>query len=990
MAITTNTPKINRIIRMTEFDKLRTSYNENTLYLCTDSLIMYYDESIAKQKQPFSYIGVKTINDLLHNITPNIGTHYYCWEDNSLWYWNRRWINEWSDSRYPSAYVWEYPPTPDSPSNLDGVYNHDFVLGNNGLLGDGSVVIRDRNRIIKGKLYVNDNNDNLIFSSYLGGGIRFLPNGKMDTDGELFIGDEGKSIWRTELSFLNNEAYVDYTEKPEEDNNEYKNSTHRYKIFHEGNLNAAAIKILTPEDVYTKLMDPSLPNVLDLNVSHIGGKSIDEISLVGHKHAASDITDFNTESRKQASVEIKAVMGTLQGDGVTVTHDSVNSRYKISANNFKLSFGGGASGNGTINHLGDTSIQLTVDPTKHVHSNYISRMDDLQKQITQLDVMDKNDYYTKTQTDSLLDDVKGTTTPTSGKPLLVNNNLKLPGTALAADKFSTSKTVNFTGDITGTLSTDFSGTTNVALNAANIVSVTPTEGKALLVDKNGNLPGNAQSASELDHTIKINLLKEVTGTGTLDTSKNKVDINCTLVPGDNILQTKDLGVKVANIDTTTGKIPVSLIPQMEGGLTPKGTFSPSAGYPSTNPKEGEFWIADSTGTLGGETYNKGDWLVYVNGGWTHVQLLNSVTSVNGKSGAVTLKANDVGAISTNLINYNSGDLIPNGYIVKTSAAGQIKGAKVEALINKFSIGSDTNSAIEIASNSTNTQTDGTQNLGLNFNITSKGYTDIKNNAAHDIQSNGTTLSHKRYINFGDGLKVDNSATNGITITAEGGASNLFFWDGKSGTSNTENITLWQDIVDTAQNSEEPVLVISRKQDNTSGYDLILTLSKNTITSSTASITLLGYISDIKKSTNATSGDTVSYTRGKVTLTLSSSTVTAVSDIGIETQTSTAYLPTNATSVTGYTPSHNYHPATKKYVDDKVASVGKVYTTTVGNGTAKDITITHNLGTEDVIVQCRLVSTKEQVFVANTIVNTNSIKLSFANAPAANSVKVIIK
>lgn len=989
MAITTKTPKINRIIRMTEFDKLRTAYSANTLYMCTDTMLMYYDESPIKQKQPFAYIGVKTINDLLYNITPNIGTHYYCWEDNSLWYWNRRWINEWSDSRYPSAYVYDTPPTVDSPSDLDGVYNHDYVLDNNGLLGDGSVVIRDRNRIIKGKIHINDSNDNLVFSSFLGGGIRFLPNGKMDTDGELLIGDEGKSIWRTELSLLNNESYVDYTENPELDNNPYKNDTHRYKIFHEGNLDASDIKVLTPQDIYTKLLDPSLPNTFDFNVSHVGGKTIDEISLVGHKHTSTDITDFNTASRKQAAIEVKSVMDTLAGDGVTVTHDSINDKYKISANNFKLSFGGGASGNGTITHLTDTAIQLTVDPSKHVHDNYIKRMDDLQKQISQIDAMDKNDYYTKTQTDTIVNNVKGTTTPVSGKPLLVNSNLELPGTATASTKFNSAKTVNFTGDITGTLSTDFSGTTNVALNAANIVSTTPTEGKALLVDKNGNLPGNSETSSALDHTIQINLLKQVVGTGTLDTSKNKVDINCTLQPGDNILQTKDLGVTVANIDTSTGKIPSSLIPQIEGSLTPKGSFDPANGYPSTNPSEGDFWIASTNGTLGGETYSKGDWLVYVNSEWTHIQLLNSVSSVNGKTGAVTLNANDVNAISKTLITYNSGDQIPNGYVVKTSANGQITGAKIEALIDKFSIATDNNSAVQILSNSSNTQTDGTQDLGLNLGITTKGYTDIKNQVGFDIQNHGVTLAHSKYINFSTGLSAKISG-NSIVVESDGdiGSYAGIFLDRKNTAGVLNDVKNKINMMYPDRSTKPFILTVLTTNGKVINYVID---DNNPDLPVSGSITLTSEPYITSESDNI--GVIIKQTTYSLTLTTDANG--EVSSIGGDISTTktlgkflTTVKPDTVTSMTTFTPTQDWHPVSKKYVDDKVSGVTfKRYTTLIGNGTATSYTVTHNLNSKNVIVQCRLESTGEQVFVSNKIVDANKVQIDFNTVPASNSIRV---
>ena len=269
------TPTINGIIRMTEFDLLRTKIKQGYMYMCLDSLNLYYDETDSRRVR-YTYVSIKTANDLFYNITPSSGTTYYCWEDNSLWLWMNKWISLWTDSTYPAAYNYDSAnPTSANPSSLNYVYYNDdpnTPVDTNGLLKDGSVIVRDRNRIIKGKIYIEDNNDNLTISSFLGGGIRFLPNGKMDTDGELLIGDDGKSIFRTELHLLNNEAYIDYSEDPDSDPSDYPNDKHIYEIFHSGNLDVSAIKVLNPLDIYNKLLDDSLPDPLEFSVKYLNGK----------------------------------------------------------------------------------------------------------------------------------------------------------------------------------------------------------------------------------------------------------------------------------------------------------------------------------------------------------------------------------------------------------------------------------------------------------------------------------------------------------------------------------------------------------------------------------------------------------------------------------------------------------------------------------------------------------------------------------------------
>lgn len=985
-----NTPKINRIYRMTEFDQLRTAIKEGNMYICTDSLQMYYDESNVKRSK-YVYTGIKTINDLMYNTSPSYGVSYYCWEDNSLWLWLNKWITLYADTNYPSAYIYTTYPTTEEPGQLNSVFNINNVLDNNGLLQDGSVVIRDGHRIIKGKLFVNEENDNLTFSSFLGGGIRLLPNGEIDTNGELFIGDEGESFLRSSLLIKNNEEYIDYSEHPELDENPYKNDTHKYKVYHEGNLDTSAILEMTPQQIYQKLQDKSLPDPLDLSVSMISGKTIDDISLVGHKHIANDITNFNEQARNQASIEIRNVLTGIQGEGITITPLG-NDDYRFSANDFTLTFTGGVVGSSTVSHLTNTTLNLSVDPTKHIHQNYIDRMDDIQVQINNINAMDKNDYYTKSETDNLIDDLQGTVTPVSGKPLLVNEDGILPGIVTSANKLTSNKTITFTGDITGTLTTDFSANSIVELNASNIVSVVPETGKALLVDSNGNLPGNSETASALNHPIQINLTNEVLGSGQLDTTKNSMSISATLNPGDNILQTKDLGVTVANLDED-GLIPENLIPLgAGGGLIPQGTFVPSSGYPSDNPHNGDFWIASTSGTLNGEQYNAGDWCLYINNEWQHISQSNTVVSVNGKQGTVVLTADDINAISNTYINYNVGQTIPSGYIVRTSDDGIITGASVEKLTNEFEVTTDSNSDIEVATNSTNPSTDGSTDLGLNLQITQTGLNKIQDEVGFTVQNSGVNLNHRPYINFNSGFNITTDEST-ITINTQNKYSNCIFID----LNNTNyNSTQFLNTLTELYNSrvENPFIIYVRgtvTSNRIAGF-CIDNNSVNLQESNTFTITSNVNFCDLKHLTNGYTQ--LGSTNYKLKITTNTdaniSKLELTSDITVL---GTVLSTTNNTggNITTFIPTMDWQPATKKYVDDAVSySQALGYTTNIGDGTNTSYTINHGLENENVIVQCRLVNTGEQVWVNNTIVDKNHVTIQFAKAPASNSVQVIVK
>lgn len=728
------------------------------MYMCLDSQKLYYDQD-SVTRTIYNYQGVKTVNDLMHNITPSLNTTYYCWEDNSLWLWMNKWITLWTDKTYPSAYVYENYPSPGSPSSLNPVYRNDEPLwpaDDNGLLKDGSVVVRDRNRIIKGKLYIDDGNDNLVISSYLGGGLRLLPNGHLDTDGEFFIGDEGTSFIRSKLLHLNNETYVDYTEAPELDNNPYKNDTHRYMIYHEGNIDAAALKVLTPQELYQKLLDTKLPNPLQFNVAKLNGLTSDEYAKTEHTHLAEDITDFNDKAQSQASLVLKNAFANVDAKGLTASYEALTQKLLLDVNDFTITLSGGVVGSGTVKDLTDTAIKVTVDPNAHKHQNYLDIMQDLQDQIDVLARLNPNNYYTRTQTDALLQGITPTDTPIPGKALKVDTNGILPGTALATTKFEDPITINFTKDITGTVTTDFSASPiNIELDAGGILTTTAQPGKGIKVNDDGDLPVNATTSSALNHNITVNLTGDVTGSSILDTSLNKFDLKTTLVLPDTVLTKEDLDDLIPGLDKD-GKIDVDRLPDIAVGLDHRGVWDPSTGAPSSDPIEGLIWSASANGDFNGETYQKGDWCAYINNEWTYISTNRNTVSVNGKDGIVTLTYSDVDAISDELIDYSLGSEIPQGKVVRTSQNGIIEGVKVDALTNEFNLLSDTVGDVIFHSDSTNVKTDGTTDLDVKMMITEDGYQNIIDNTARVIKnSNDVELDYKKGLKFSKDFIVTN-------------------------------------------------------------------------------------------------------------------------------------------------------------------------------------------------------------------------------------------
>jgi len=74
--------------------------------------------------------------------------------------------------------------------------------------------------------------------------------------------------------------------------------------------------------------------------------------------------------------------------------------------------------------------------------------------------------------------------------------------------------------------------------------------------------------------------------------------------------------------------------------------------------------------------------------------------------------------------------------------------------------------------------------------------------------------------------------------------------------------------------------------------------------------------------------------------------------------------------------------------DTAGLAGTVYTTTIGDGSATNYTITHSLGTRDVVVVARnAASPYEVIDVRWEATTTGTVKLDFSSAPSSNSVRV---
>lgn len=92
-------------------------------------------------------------------------------------------------------------------------------------------------------------------------------------------------------------------------------------------------------------------------------------------------------------------------------------------------------------------------------------------------------------------------------------------------------------------------------------------------------------------------------------------------------------------------------------------------------------------------------------------------------------------------------------------------------------------------------------------------------------------------------------------------------------------------------------------------------------------------------------------------------------------------------LTGTITSHTHNYAATNHNHNGVYT--RKYATNIGDGSAKTITVTHNLGTEDVTVSVREVSSKQIVFADVQIVDTNNVDILFNSAPTSGEYRVVI-
>ena len=303
------------IIKTREHDLMYLDITDGNYYACEDSDNFYYDN--ASERTPQDVEMLYTEKARLYGTIPVEGKRYYVWETNELWIYRNGWKVLVGGTKPADGYI---PVQGDSGYNLERIDG--TSADSNGLLGDGSVCIRDENRIIKGKAYIDKETDNLVFSSFMGGGISFFPNGSSNTKGALLINPHMKLAGVRVYSYADNNyiqvSLTDYLAHQEQ----YDNATNylvtkRFEIVSDG-YGVYNGQLNTTDEIYVHL-DQSREDKVTVTVT----KTSETIELDTHESdymTAKDFT-FTGTSLDDDGAKTFAELSAYDAMGVDVRSD---------------------------------------------------------------------------------------------------------------------------------------------------------------------------------------------------------------------------------------------------------------------------------------------------------------------------------------------------------------------------------------------------------------------------------------------------------------------------------------------------------------------------------------------------------------------------------------------------------------------------------------------------------------------------------------------
>lgn len=179
------------ILKISQYDLFNLPIKEGQLYYVVNPRSLYKDFGPEKtDRKRFVAHIINSDYERVNIIRPQNGVNYYVVETNCLWLFDTKWVLKDGDVKSYNLYTYNQStplaPVNNSDETITSKTTGDKIIDNNGLAGDGSVIVRDTNRIGKGYIRANNTTGMLDFYSMMSEGFNFYPNGLgRDTEDKL-------------------------------------------------------------------------------------------------------------------------------------------------------------------------------------------------------------------------------------------------------------------------------------------------------------------------------------------------------------------------------------------------------------------------------------------------------------------------------------------------------------------------------------------------------------------------------------------------------------------------------------------------------------------------------------------------------------------------------------------------------------------------------------------------------------------------------------
>lgn len=163
------------------------------------------------------------------------------------------------------------------------------------------------------------------------------------------------------------------------------------------------------------------------------------------------------------------------------------------------------------------------------------------------------------------------------------------------------------------------------------------------------------------------------------------------------------------------------------------------------------------------------------------------------------------------------------------------------------------------------------------------------------------------------------------IANNSGKTQVFSWDGTSSSSNSANLALWQEIYNASR--EDSVVVVPTYSNSNNRGNLVFGVNSYTLKPNTSNSIRTPLVSIGFQGGQTTGNYNVFYYYYVTVQVDSNGNVTSVGSMSSSSVSTDSFLSTRANpGANEFVPTLDYHPATKKYVDDKVSPIdfNKVY------------------------------------------------------------------